>query len=68
VFPTIPPRVDYELTPLGHSLLTPIQQLGSWAMQNIDLIEDAQRRFDHASERDAAAKAPFPAAGMNSFK
>ena len=31
VFPTIPPRVDYELTPLGHSLLTPIQQLGSWA-------------------------------------
>jgi DNA-binding HxlR family transcriptional regulator len=68
VFPTIPPRVDYELTPLGHSLLTPIQQLGSWAMQNIDLIEDAQRRFDHASERDAAAKAPLPVAGMNSFK
>jgi DNA-binding HxlR family transcriptional regulator len=68
VFPTIPPRVDYELTPLGHSPLTPIQQLGSWAMQNIDLIEDAQRRFDHASERDAAAKAPLPAAGMNTFK
>ena len=45
VFPTIPPRVDYELTPLGHSLLTPIQQLGSWTIQNIDLIEDAQRRF-----------------------
>jgi len=35
VFPTIPPRVDYELTPLGHSLLTPIQHLGNWALQNI---------------------------------
>jgi DNA-binding HxlR family transcriptional regulator len=68
VFPTIPPRVDYELTALGHSLLSPIQQLGSWAMQNIDLIEDAQRRFDRASGRDAAARAPVPAAGMNTFK
>jgi hypothetical protein len=29
-----------ELTPLGHSLLTPIQQLGSWALQNISLVED----------------------------
>jgi len=55
VFPTIPPRVDYELTPLGHSLLIPIQHLGNWALQNIALIEDAQRRFDQASGRDAAA-------------
>ena len=51
VFPTIPPRVDYELTALGHSLLSPIQYLGIWAMQNIDLIEDAQRRFDRASDK-----------------
>jgi DNA-binding HxlR family transcriptional regulator len=68
VFPTIPPRVDYELTPLGHSLLTPIQQLGSWALQNIRLIEDAQRRFDQASGRDAAARSPVPVARMNVFK
>ena len=68
VFPTIPPRVDYELTPLGHSLLTPIQQLGTWALQNISLIEDAQRRFDQASGRDAAARSPVPAARMNVFK
>jgi DNA-binding HxlR family transcriptional regulator len=68
VFPTIPPRVDYELTPLGHSLLTPIQHLGSWAMQNIDLIEDAQRRFDQASGQNADDRAPVPAAGMNVSK
>jgi DNA-binding HxlR family transcriptional regulator len=68
VFPTIPPRVDYELTPLGNSLLTPIQQLGSWALQNISLIEDAQRRFDQASGRDAAARSPVPAARMNVLK
>ena len=68
VFPTIPPRVDYELTPLGHSLLTPIQQLGSWALQNISLVEDAQRRFDQASGRAAAARSPVQAARMNVFK
>ena len=68
VFPTIPPRVDYELTPLGHSLLTPIRELGSWAMQNIDLIEDAQRRFDQASGQNAAARSPVPAVGMNASK
>ena len=51
VFPTIPPRVDYELTPLGRSLLQPIQQLGIWATNNVDVIEDAQRRYDKAAGR-----------------
>ena len=68
VFPTIPPRVDYELTPLGHSLLTPIQHLGNWALQNIALIEDAQRRFDQASGQNTAARSPVPTAGMNVSK
>src|SRR5215469_14760640 len=31
VFPTIPPRVDYELTPLGQSLWKPVEALGAWA-------------------------------------
>ena len=34
VFPTIPPRVDYELTRLGRSLLDPVSELGSWARKN----------------------------------
>ena len=31
IFPTIPPRVDYELTKLGRSLLTAVEPLGAWA-------------------------------------
>ena len=50
VFPTIPPRVDYELTKLGHSLLTPVSALGLWARQNQPTIQDARRRFDRAKE------------------
>ena len=52
VFPTIPPRVDYELTKLGRSLLKPVSGLGLWARQNRATIEDARRRFD-AVERNA---------------
>ena len=34
VTPSIPPRVDYELTDLGRSLLAPVQALGNWALSN----------------------------------
>ena len=46
VFPTIPPRVDYELTPLGCSLLTPVTELSTWARANRGAIEKARQRFD----------------------
>lgn len=46
VFPIIPPRVDYELTKLGRSLLEPVSGLGLWARQNRAAIQDARRRFD----------------------
>jgi len=49
VFQTIPPRVDYELTKLGHSLLEPVSRLGLWARQNRAAIQEARRRFDAAS-------------------
>jgi DNA-binding HxlR family transcriptional regulator len=46
VFPTIPPRVVYELTKLGRSLLEPVNAIGLWARQNRPAIQDARRRFD----------------------
>ncbi len=46
VFPTIPPRVDYELTRLGRSLLDPVSELGLWARKNRPAIQDARKRFD----------------------
>src|SRR5665213_2888608 len=46
VFPTIPPRVDYELTDLGRSLCVPVEALGLWAREQQPEIQAAQRRFD----------------------
>jgi DNA-binding HxlR family transcriptional regulator len=45
-YPTIPPRVEYELTRLGRSLLKPIRQLGDWAGQNRERIQIARNRYD----------------------
>src|SRR5262247_787755 len=49
VFPTIPPRVDYELTKLGCSLLDPVSELGLWARRNRAAIAEARQRFDAAA-------------------
>ena len=55
VTPTIPPRVDYELTELGQSLQRPICALANWATQNVEAIHDAQRRFDAEHDKAVAA-------------
>jgi DNA-binding HxlR family transcriptional regulator len=49
VYPTIPPRVEYELTPLGQSLSKPVAALGAWALEHRAEIETAKRRFDARS-------------------
>src|SRR5689334_20338466 len=55
VTPTIPPRVDYELTAMGHSLLKPVTALADWALQHVEEIHSAQSRFD--AVQDARAEA-----------
>ncbi len=55
VTPTIPPRVDYELTHLGHSLQKPICGLATWAMENVGAIHEAQARYDEFQSRSEAA-------------
>jgi DNA-binding HxlR family transcriptional regulator len=52
IFPTIPPRVDYELAKLRHSLLEPVSRLGLWARQNRAAIQAARRQFDAAKAED----------------
>ncbi|MEZ5211342.1 MULTISPECIES: winged helix-turn-helix transcriptional regulator [unclassified Gordonia (in: high G+C Gram-positive bacteria)] len=43
-YPEIPPRVEYELTPLGHSLRAPLHELELWANTHIGEILDAREQ------------------------
>ena len=45
-FPTIPPRVDYALTPLGKTLLVPVQALAEWAEKHRGQLQTARDVFD----------------------
>ncbi|MDX5483058.1 MAG: helix-turn-helix transcriptional regulator [Hymenobacteraceae bacterium] len=45
VYPEIPPRVEYSLTPLGQSLLLQLLRLADWAKLNIDQILEARERY-----------------------
>lgn len=52
MFATIPPRVDYALTPLGRSLWTPVRALGVWAQANQAEIAKARESYDRRQRKD----------------
>lgn len=54
VTPSIPPRVDYELTELGRDLLNPVRALGEWALRHQTCIQAARTRFDAQNGRERA--------------
>ncbi|RJO75194.1 transcriptional regulator [Nocardia panacis] len=45
VWPTVPQRVDYELTPLGQSLLPVMQAIKGWAEEHMDEVEAARTAY-----------------------
>jgi len=50
VTPSVPVRVDYELTPLGHSLLDPVKHLKAWAEDHVPEVLEAQEAYDRDRE------------------
>src|SRR5215470_810796 len=46
VEPTIPPKVEYELTKLGRTLLVPVHALELWAIEHRVGIHEAQQKYD----------------------
>ena len=43
---SVPVRTDYELTPLGHSLLVVVHGLKGWAEENMDGVASARMDYD----------------------
>ena len=46
VTPLVPVRVDYELTPLGESLMPLVAAIKGWAEANIQTVEAARKTYD----------------------
>lgn len=44
--PTIPPKVEYSLTEMGHSFREPVSALGYWALENLKNIDAAREAYD----------------------
>jgi DNA-binding HxlR family transcriptional regulator len=49
VYPEVPPRVEYSLTPLGHSLRGPVAALTAWAEANAGPVVEARTRHARPS-------------------
>ncbi|MEU9177322.1 helix-turn-helix domain-containing protein [Streptomyces sp. NPDC048550] len=49
VHPEVPPRVEYELTPMGHSLTFLLKSLADWSADHREAIAASRRRWDAAN-------------------
>ena len=56
VYPTVPPRVDYELTKLGHTLRGPLVAVAEWARANRPAIDEARKFFDATSTASPSSR------------
>lgn len=54
VHPVVPPRVDYELTTLGHTLWSTVCTLVNWSLEHVEEIDAARAEYDARAARDAA--------------
>lgn len=49
VFPTTPPSVEYRLSPMGRSILVPLQAMVDWAFANFPAIRESRAEFARAA-------------------
>jgi DNA-binding HxlR family transcriptional regulator len=58
LYPQVPPRVEYDLTPLGHELLVEVAPLWRWIIGHVDAFAASRQRFDAAeTERKSGSAA-----------
>jgi DNA-binding HxlR family transcriptional regulator len=60
LYPEVPPRVEYDLTPLGQSFMVPMKALVAWADTHHALVRDARRAYRSPPVARAAPNAALP--------
>lgn len=56
VYPEVPPRVEYVLTPLGTTLLAPIYALWDWVSEHQDDVTEARIAYDEGQQEEGPRK------------
>jgi len=46
VYASVPPKVEYSLTPLGRTLISLVEEIRVWAEAHIESVLEAQQTFD----------------------
>jgi DNA-binding HxlR family transcriptional regulator len=60
-YPEVPPRVEYELTPLGETLSEPLAAIRDWAEEHLDEVITARERQNGGeASTDAGHESPAP--------
>jgi DNA-binding HxlR family transcriptional regulator len=57
VYPQVPPKVEYSLTPLGWSITAPLMEMYEWAAENLPAVEEARRRQEREPQGPPALAA-----------
>lgn len=52
ITPSVPPIVEYSLTPLGESLLEPMRALNQWTSKNYELVQQARASYDQVDQAE----------------
>jgi len=55
MYPTIPPRVEYDLTDLGRTLVEPLHNLLEWALEHRPEILEARKLYAGAATQSSSA-------------
>jgi DNA-binding HxlR family transcriptional regulator len=64
VYAEVPPRVEYRLTKIGHSLLKPVEEISVWAEQNATFVQRKRQEFALKDAGDQRRMRGRAAAGL----
>ena len=60
IYPEVPPRVEYELTDVGRSILPALEGFTGWIRENWQLIAESRERFDTKKANPTKSRSSLP--------